>query len=171
MKKILLVFLFLSLQVAACKKDSSKNTLPPITQDGKNTFGCYVDGQLWLPANSYSITARVLCITLDQGNSFTLLVQHDHSGNDLKDRFSLAFKPLTSTGTYDLTDQSKAGAELIQSESDLSNTYTIVKGQLTITRFDNIVAGQFYLSIKNNNTGKIYNITDGRFDLESDFCH
>ena len=24
-------------------------TLPPITQEGKNTFGCKVDGEVWVP--------------------------------------------------------------------------------------------------------------------------
>jgi hypothetical protein len=172
MKRLGFFFLlmFFALSGVACKKND-QNTLPPITQSGKNTFGCYVDGQLWLPSKSYSITARVLCITLDKDASFHLLVKHDHPGYDPHDYFSIVFKPLTTTGTYDLSDQSKAGSELeIQGESNYSDTYKVVKGQLIITRFDNIVAGQFSFSIINNRTNKIYNITEGRFDLKSDYC-
>jgi hypothetical protein len=34
-----------------CKKSSSSSqpVLPPITQTGANTFGCKINGQVWLP--------------------------------------------------------------------------------------------------------------------------
>src|SRR5690606_1950129 len=34
------------------KKDPPEPTLPPITTEGKNTFGCLVDGKLYLPQRS-----------------------------------------------------------------------------------------------------------------------
>jgi hypothetical protein len=33
----------------ACKKSTPSPTLPPITEEGKNTFGCKVNGQVWVP--------------------------------------------------------------------------------------------------------------------------
>jgi hypothetical protein len=33
----------------SCKKSTPSATLPPITEDGKNTFGCKVNGQVWVP--------------------------------------------------------------------------------------------------------------------------
>lgn len=39
-----------SLFFAACKKDPTKNAkLPPITQEGKNTVGFMIDGEVWVP--------------------------------------------------------------------------------------------------------------------------
>jgi hypothetical protein len=38
-----------------CKKDNqgpSKEQLPAITQTGANTFGCYVNGEIFLPRGS-----------------------------------------------------------------------------------------------------------------------
>src|SRR5687768_7246469 len=34
-----------------CRKDKDKPpaTLPPMTQEGKNTFGCKVNGEIWVP--------------------------------------------------------------------------------------------------------------------------
>src|SRR3977135_4034858 len=45
------IFLFLVLCLSSiyCKKNNTEAQLPPITQDGKNTFGCKVDGLIWLP--------------------------------------------------------------------------------------------------------------------------
>jgi hypothetical protein len=43
----LTLFLFLTL---SCKKSNlSKPSLPPITQEGKNTFGCKISNQVWVP--------------------------------------------------------------------------------------------------------------------------
>lgn len=33
------------------KKEKTKEELPPATQEGKNTFGCLIDGKVWLPKN------------------------------------------------------------------------------------------------------------------------
>ena len=39
------VFLFCT----SCKKTSPPTVLPPITQNGANTFGCKINGQVWVP--------------------------------------------------------------------------------------------------------------------------
>ena len=47
-KRILCVSILLAF-IIQCKKSSPSQELPPITQDGKNTFGCKVNGQVWIP--------------------------------------------------------------------------------------------------------------------------
>src|SRR6185312_62260 len=49
-------FLFFSIALIAlfffssCKKDSTKNAkLPPITQEGTNTIGFTINGEVWVP--------------------------------------------------------------------------------------------------------------------------
>ena len=53
MKKILTPFLAILLIAASCKKtkteSESPDQLPPITQTGANTFGCLINGNVWLP--------------------------------------------------------------------------------------------------------------------------
>ena len=55
----LCVLLFTSM---TCKKSYiEKNELPPITQTGANTFGCYVNGEIFLPRKGMygtAVTAR-----------------------------------------------------------------------------------------------------------------
>jgi len=48
----ILLFLSLAFLLGACElfpETEPENTLPPITQIGANTFGCKVNGKLWLP--------------------------------------------------------------------------------------------------------------------------
>ena len=57
MKKLLLLLFYLNL--VGCKgcKDllhPDINQLPPITQDGANTFGAIVNGKVWVPAGYYN---------------------------------------------------------------------------------------------------------------------
>jgi hypothetical protein len=49
-----LLFFSLTLLFGACElfpEAEPENTLPPITQVGANTFGCKVNGEVWLPKN------------------------------------------------------------------------------------------------------------------------
>src|SRR5437773_8453594 len=43
---LLLCSLFLS---NSCRKQKNEEQLPPATQTGANTFGCLVDGKVWIP--------------------------------------------------------------------------------------------------------------------------
>lgn len=47
--KISIIFLLLVTMGAGCEKEKEEPQLPPITQTGKDTFGCLVDGDIWLP--------------------------------------------------------------------------------------------------------------------------
>lgn len=51
MKNISLLFsiAFVFLFCITCKKDRPPKVLPPITQTGANTFGCKINGQVWVP--------------------------------------------------------------------------------------------------------------------------
>ena len=57
MKKYYFLLVYILLALPSCKKDKeisggggqTPQQLPPITTEGKNTFGCLVNGQVWLP--------------------------------------------------------------------------------------------------------------------------
>ena len=46
--KLALIAMFFTLSASSCEKEQAKPTLPPETQEGKNTFGCYINGELFL---------------------------------------------------------------------------------------------------------------------------
>ena len=47
---ILTGFFLLSLTATQCEKDPYAEGLPPETQTGANTFGCYLNGELFIPS-------------------------------------------------------------------------------------------------------------------------
>ena len=54
MKKSILLILLITLCFGCGNDDTitpNERTLPPITQTGANTFGCYIDDLLFIPRN------------------------------------------------------------------------------------------------------------------------
>ncbi|WP_293297800.1 hypothetical protein [Pedobacter sp. UBA4863] len=52
LKFIFLAVIFALFTGMQCRKDgklSGKEELPPITQDGRNTFGFLLNGEIWIP--------------------------------------------------------------------------------------------------------------------------
>ena len=50
MKNILSITMLALLCAASCKKENkNEDQLPPATQTGANTFGCLVNGKVWIP--------------------------------------------------------------------------------------------------------------------------
>lgn len=47
---VVLIMMFIGFTGVNCKKTNTGTQLPAITQEGKNTFGCKVDGKDWMPA-------------------------------------------------------------------------------------------------------------------------
>src|SRR5690606_28653311 len=66
-KKELLFLLVIAMLSGAssCKKEttepnsSNPNVLPPLTHEGKNTFGCKVNGEVWVAYAPYSISGPI----------------------------------------------------------------------------------------------------------------
>jgi len=77
-----LLFFSLTLLLGACElfpETEPENTLPPITQVGANTFGCKVNGEVWLPYKDGGLfSGSALKWELGQ-NSFTTRPINDKS--------------------------------------------------------------------------------------------
>jgi len=182
--KSLLVFaclFFITLTSSNCKKDKHRNAvdqLPAKTQTGANTFGCIVNGKVFLPKGN-SLTPRLKCAyqflntDYSKGYFFQLSAGDLSNQNDIKGvgiyTDSLAIK----TGNYNLGENKKGSAYasyIIISNQENKSIYTQnnLPGQLTITKFDEtnqIVAGTFWFSTVNTN-GDTTKVTDGRFDMK-----
>jgi hypothetical protein len=48
-KVTMLALGFLLLNAASCTDEEYGDKLPPETQNGNNTFGCLLNGKVWLP--------------------------------------------------------------------------------------------------------------------------
>lgn len=139
--------------------------LPPETQTGANTFGCYINGQPWMP---YGLNALSVGIADDSllfinakrkysGHYTSLSFEflNFESSNSL---YPLAFNPTEAAVTYsDLSSNSNPKVYTVQTGSE---------GLLTITRLDTverIMSGRFHFTATDG-AGDTVRITDGRFD-------
>ncbi|MGI8583762.1 MAG: DUF6252 family protein [Chitinophagaceae bacterium] len=176
---ISLFFFFTFLTAASCKKPGSSNPvdqLPPETQTGANTFGCLIDGEVFLPKGNPLAgpvkKAQYQFVGGKQG--FGVSASQKQNDGSIKlvgiggDSISL------SVNTFDLTKSNTAGkyyggySEIsFSSTGNDFSTNDINRGQLVIKKFDTvnqIVSGTFWFDAKNA-SGQIVHITEGRFDM------
>ncbi|MDQ2770011.1 MAG: DUF6252 family protein [Bacteroidota bacterium] len=159
-------YLFLSLAAvlftAACKKDGPEAGLPAATQEGKNTFGCLVDGQLFVPLPPAGINSshrepleaslyRTDILVSGRGNGYVDFALRN------------AFRP----GTYNLGETYTGSSGRYEISAGAYYTNTVYTGTVTLTRIDTvakIAAGTFQFTALNR-SGKTVTVTNGCFDV------
>ncbi|MES2777718.1 MAG: DUF6252 family protein [Bacteroidota bacterium] len=163
------------LVASKCKKDSVED-LPPETQTGANTFGCLVDGKVFIPKGDPfgGPVKKAQYQFLNGKQEFGIsgsLKQDDVSGSLILiggDSITL------SVNTFDLTKPNTNGRYFgayttisLINPDDNYFTNEINRGQLVVKKFDmvnQIVSGTFWFDAKNAN-GKIVQVREGRFDM------
>lgn len=140
-------------------------TLPPITQNGSNTIGFRVDGQVWLPKGSFNYPSWLAYYS---GKMF--YINANQVGGDTRDQFGIGINPLQPTqATWDLAERNG----VVCNFGRFTDSYRVITpgtGTLHITRLDtvaHIVAGTFAFDAVSATTGKTIHVTDGRFDLRT----
>ena len=151
-----------------------KEELPPITQEGKNTFGCLVNGEVWLPKGkprdfkldlSYDPTYKNGSFSLaanqynDSGLSQSIVI----GGSNLSTNgsYSLDFVPKSNYAGY-FTDYLK-GCDYFDKSQDFYRT-----GMLTISQLDlvkHIISGTFEFTVYQSNCDTL-KVSQGRFDMK-----
>lgn len=155
-----------------CQKTNADPQLPPETTTGANTFGCKIDGKVFLPR--------------DKMGKPGLFVEYPYLGPGRGGGYYLnitAFDWQTASvdgvqlGTDSLlveqgkTYQFKTSLGNAQALTLLSSRYLKLDqdpGELTVTRFDptqHIISGRFDFVATDQTTGKQVRVTDGRFDV------
>jgi hypothetical protein len=177
---IIASLIIVCLSASKCKKDKPPvdpvSQLPPETQTGANTFGCLVDGKVFLPKGAPFGGPILQCAYqyLDNGSSkgfyFQLSASHRYSTQNIKS-IALGTENLKlKEGAFVLEDAFQDGKAFgLFSESGKGNyTQKYLPGLLTITKFDEInqiVSGTFWFSVVVS-PGDTIQITDGRFDMQ-----
>lgn len=172
MKTIRYLNLLLLLTLTACegcKKDEPKpktelEKLPPITQDGKNTFGCLVNGKAYVPLSFDSRAVYQLGILQVFGNLFkpfrtiALVIRETNNG-------------LLGNISYDLNKfPDSSGEASFEMNELISCTYKpedCLSGRATLSKIERknyIVAGTFDFTTVSQACDTL-RITNGRFDI------
>lgn len=178
---ILASLFFITLTASECKKHKPGNPvdqLPPETQTGANTFGCLVNGEVFLPKGP-SLSPILQCAyqylntDYSRGYFFQLSAIHKNNTTDVLSVGIFTDSLIIANGNFVLGSNQKGNAYALYTRyTDTihvkSYTSKDFPGQLTITKFDEInqiVAGTFWFNIIKS-PGDTIKVTDGRFDMQ-----
>ena len=159
------LLLTLLLLAAGCSDDEPEQApvaqLPPATQSGRYTFGCLVNGEVWVPDNTNSISSFY------QQN--VLFISAGVEGNRREQDIGFVFEnQVIKEQSYELTPSIFKGGHFIDSNNNCYYDFEdLVKGTLVITHFDDvehIISGTFEFTTATEGCDTI-RVTDGRFDI------
>ncbi|MBL7817796.1 MAG: hypothetical protein JNL70_22500 [Saprospiraceae bacterium] len=169
MKKLSILLLSLCFIMSKCPDDTPKlEELPPITQTGAGTFGCLVNGKVWIPSK-WRITGttryigidtsleKAIIIDMKQNEPFTHLLiiskyKHFQLGN------------LQSIPSLCYYNDSRICTNLFNVDS--TNSLNFLKiNFIDTSRQKRIIAGEFQLKYISKDCKDTINITKGRFDM------
>lgn len=147
----------------ACK-DDGEPTLPKITIVGAGTFGCRIDGAIYVPKGSHS-GARVQTST----TMINVLASGD-MGNfsiEVRDSVNIFFEDTP----YYFTTEEKGTNCRYNDGATCRYDVSPVSGYIKFSKIDftrNVIAGVFEFTAFSPECNKIIHITEGRFDLRTD---
>lgn len=172
---LLLVFLL----AASCKKDkvSPLNQLPAITQEGKNTFGCLVNGKPFIPRGSMWSGPLYECyyqfVEAEDKYVFQVAGFDKEDPSDIPRVYvrihnvTLEVGKTYRIGNLDVLGQGHASCYLSQDDRRYSTNQEF-SGELKINRLDEeqqIVSGTFWFDAVNE-AGQKVEVREGRFDMQ-----
>jgi len=155
----------------SCKKKQSDNpieNLPAATQEGKNTFGCLVNGKVFVPKKNAGSTA--IPLEFNAGTTFQIRAT-DFVSNQDEVRIVVKNMIIKVGSEYILNDPINAFGvyEIFKNSSPASyKTSSSNTGMLKITRYDSanlIISGTFSFDAINT-AGEKVEVRDGRFDIK-----
>jgi len=183
--------IFVALISNSCSWKDVRSELPDATQEGKGTFGCKVDGRVFVPRSS--LTRPGISFSYDPTwNGGTLSIKAKYWFRDSKniniattENVSISLGRVSEPGSYsfDNEDSSSYGGYSIWTQNEKDSMALIRhcyydeigdtrSGILNITKLDlnkGIIAGTFEFTLTKKSPvaacNPIVKITEGRFDL------
>jgi hypothetical protein len=165
-----------------CKKDKLPDpVLPPATQEGKNTIGFKVNGNIWLPyyeCGFGSDPCGEISVNYGPPNTFDNFFSYQVARRVTGSRSSLtviSLSPITYIGNkFDSVNIEFRTGNGTNLGTGYSKSYTGNPGTFEITKIDpvsKIISGIFSFRLYNNSGGTdSIDITDGRFDFKMNSC-
>jgi hypothetical protein len=167
--KLLLLIIACANIFAACKKDKNttpieptptRDQLPAITQTGANTFGCLVNGKVYIPKGYSGNGSPNPKITYDinlNGRPYLGIIADQIINSSFKGQILISFRNLDHLGNYLMPDDfnfSTVWADVIGNCGTIAFDTTIKKwGSGIISKLEKLQCDTVF-------------ITDGRFDIK-----
>lgn len=157
----------------ACRKGN--DMLPPETSTGAGTFGCKVNGKVWVPGGSNFATGQNTSVVYQHIypgiSGYVFVISSYNYDDDPRTHFSIGFdsiKALVGIPIILTNGEKGYGGAGYSIGSTKFTTGNNLKGELLFKYFDEnnlIASGTFWFDAKNE-VGDTINITEGRFDLK-----
>jgi hypothetical protein len=163
---VLSVFLVACFNFNNTPSTPKPDELPPATEEGKNTFGCLVNGQVWLIKGNPALNLYN-CQYIN--GRFNLGITHETLDKTVNQTFIISCQNGVYLGPFSLTKFPENGARFADYNSNFDfRNYNNNPGLLNITKIDTlkrIIAGTFEMNMINQKFDTIH-ITQGRFDMK-----
>lgn len=168
-----------------CKKNNNDDELPPLTFEGKNTIGCKINGEPWLPKGSSSggiivyptkggyyavFNSPLIHIWIQTNNPsgyIDLFVKNTDSYNHIRPG-KYYFNKNTESLPFGSGEKRSYGKYWVNNKE--YTTDSLHNGWIDIIKSDSvnkIISGRFEFDAYNPSDGRVYIITDGRFDYKN----
>jgi len=164
-----LVFLFLLSLEGCFLFPDPKETLPPATQTGANTFGCLVNGTVWLPKGFNGTTN--LSPSYDpnfNGKPILNITSYRIVSDTETQEIALGINGIYKIGTYTVMKDTLAFVSFNIKKCNYFYFDSLVyrKGSIVITKLDlPIISGTFDFILYKPGCDTL-KITNGRFDIK-----
>ena len=149
------------------QNQNEEPTLPPATQSGKGTFGCKVNGEVWVPEAPPNINELHAGYQKDE---FFITAQRNIENKNIDQTISLGVKEMWH-GVDSYTLKRSKTIIIFNSNKCDYETDSLSKGRLIITYFDSakrIVSGRFRFKLIKKKCDTL-KITNGRFDIKKGY--
>lgn len=169
LKYILTIFSLLFI-AGSCKKD----LLPSATEKGANTFGCKINGEVFIPHDTYSYptTKGLQGFYNDSNKKFTIFASEppDAKKNGLQRSIYIEIViPTIGQNNFINTNYAQISINVEFQGEKWFETNNNVTGTLNISRFDltaKIVSGTFsFDASQRDSLANVLHVTEGRFDI------
>ncbi len=181
MKIFSFLFIGILFTVASCKKlnppeendEPKERVLPPATTSGENTFGCKVNGEVFLPKGNLNYWGIDHPKYYEEEGRLWIRVKNIYDYHNRITMYVHIHEFFFSVGTFNNLIDSLLPNYRISYEDYTESSYFIDSTQeyfVQINRLDadkKIVSGQFEYTLFNDKLGDTLKITEGRFDLNN----
>jgi hypothetical protein len=183
MKNLFILIFLLSSFLTACSND--EEGLPSITAHGANTFGCKINGQIWVANGTDEwnplppLTRGLILLDTSKDGLSKEYKYYFWMSAYRKDNtsFELFVGETPKIGTYLLNSNAKPSPAWLEFGKNYAAyggkgfymTNSNTTGYITFTKVDlkeGYYAGTFAFRCKNETTGEVLEITEGRFDRD-----
>lgn len=157
-RSLIIIFLFTSCELIF----SPEPELPPITSEGKGTFGCLINGEVWLPDDQFLVSAYELQSWINSDSALYIAARNVPDDQKIELYFKdfyiedveLEFSMYPSNSAFVIL-----GAGCVFETDSSSGYFEIIKNDTSMQ----IIAGTFEFTIFEE--CDTLHVSEGRFDL------